>query len=375
MASITKYLFIDDDNQEPLIKKIMRHNKHIEIISIPPKKFDDTLEIFSPSKFKYDGLILDLRLNEKRFKGQDYPINYRASTVVQELRSRSSDASNPLGEFPIILLSDESNIKDHYERDESSHDLFDEVYGKDDVSNNPEVFAAQAISLANGYDQIAKLRAKSKPSSPWVFLGRDISNGVPDIRIDHNFDSKSWRIPIHEYANFILNEIIKHPGILIDEQLLASRLGIDIEASGPTWSKLLSKIPKSAKYMGVFSNGWERWWGKDIEIWWEKTIAPKKSLHDTPASERVKILKTKFTLSGLHAARPIEKNYSEYFWVVCKARNCPLDPVNGFMINEEEPKPWQERQYISLIAAKKKEKYYEGIKVHPLELPRLKALK
>src|SRR5688572_107723 len=108
MPSTIKYLFIDDDDQSALIAKLERANKRLKIKRHHPETFDSTLDLLTPTNFKdYDGLLLDLRLNENRKDGQDYTINYRVSTLVQELRSRSVESLKLAPECPFILLSDE----------------------------------------------------------------------------------------------------------------------------------------------------------------------------------------------------------------------------------------------------------------------------
>ncbi|MFX0137217.1 MAG: hypothetical protein ACFFDN_26495, partial [Candidatus Hodarchaeota archaeon] len=48
-------------------------------------------------------------------------------------------------------------------------------------------------------------------------------------------------------------------------------------------------------------------------------------------------------------------------------RNKPLDPVDGFMIQSKENYPWQERLYVSKIAALNREERMIGLKIHPFD--------
>jgi len=373
MPLTIKYLFIDDDDQAALIAKLERANARLKIKRHHPETFDSTLSLLSPTNFKdYDGLLLDLRLNENRKPGQDYTINYRVSTLVQELRSRTVESIKLAPECPFILLSDETNISNYYRKDTTSHDLFDVVISKSEASDHPEEIATKLVSLVDGYKTIIDARSSAGKITSLNKLLSD-QDGVVDQRITHAFDTKEWKVAANEYAIFVLKQIINKPGILINEHILAARLGVDINAS-KDWTKLLDLIPASVKYKGIFCKGWPRWWAQNLNEWWDGVKEFPENLRNIDANERVKNLKTKFSLTRLTAAKPLYKDYSSFFWTVCKARNLPLDPINGFMINANEPKPWQEIEYISTIAALNKEKYHLGLKVHPMELPKYKML-
>ncbi len=308
---------------------------------------------------------------KKEKLAQTYPINYRVSSFIQELRSRTIESSKLAPECPFILLSDETNINNYYRKDPTSHDLFDRVISKSEASTCPREIGAQLISLVKGYRQIIDARGTNgKINSIEKLL--TVGENAVDQRISHNFDTKHWKVVANEYATFILKQIIRKPGLLIDESFLAARLGIDISKSAD-WSKLLSKLESDVKFKGIFSEGWQRWWAENLVSWWDNLKGAPKNLRNTSATDRVLFLKKKFKLKELVAASPIQRGYSSFFWTVCKARKLPLDPINGFMINAEEPKPWQEVEYISTIAALKKEKY-DTVNIHPMELPKYRLL-
>jgi hypothetical protein len=131
-----------------------------------------------------------------------------------------------------------------------------------------------------------------------------------------------------------------------------ARLGIDI-ANSQDWDKVKNSLA-TAKYNGVFSGGWQRWWMPLIEKWWNDTIQAKAYLRSTPATERVELIKKALQLNYLQATQKIEKADSEEFWTVCKGYDKPLDPVDGLLIEgQEKLYPWQEPEYVSVDAALK----------------------
>src|SRR5690606_21904900 len=60
--------------------------------------------------------------------------------------------------------------------------------------------------------------------------------------------------PTHEVARVIFKDIVQQTGVLINEDTLAARLGIDKESCQPDWEKLIENYFSKAEYMGVFKN-------------------------------------------------------------------------------------------------------------------------
>ena len=142
-------------------------------------------------------------------------------------------------------------------------------------------------------------------------------------------------------------------GLLIDEDVLAARLGID-KTSSLDWDSLKVKL-SSARYNGVFCEGWQRWWAHIVEMWWNNEVISKTSLRSMSAAKRVDYIKETTGLQNLQAAQKIEKCDSDEFWTICKAYNRPLDPVDGLLIEgQDNLYPWQEPEYVSIDAALKK---------------------
>jgi hypothetical protein len=109
--------------------------------------------------------------------------------------------------------------------------------------------------------------------------------------------------------------------------------------------------------------------------WWNSLPSVEAPLARVGAEQRVGFLRKATKLKRLLASKPIEADYSTLFWTVCAALRKPLDPINGFIIDEKDPKPWQERHYISAKAALQRIQHGEGLRVHPSEKQRLQALK
>jgi hypothetical protein len=263
-----------------------------------------------------------------------------------------------------VLLSTFDKLRQSYNRDETSHDLFDRIYTKENVGEEAQRISAELCALVKGYRRIIDGRDSHIPLHQLLGLPECYAS-VLDVRMKEIFPEDEPK-PTHKYALFILKELIDVPGPLIDELVLAARLGIDIEHS-EDWERLKSEFLNSCAYQGPFSEAWPRWWSILLEQWWGTLEGAAEPLPFLNASARVEILKKNIRLEGLQAAEPIEQGYSSKFWTICQARKHPLDPMDGFMIQSREHHPWQERQYVSKIAALYREKFSEGLKIHVLE--------
>jgi len=365
------YLYLDDENQQkvrPNIDMLMRKEPFLNIQYGFPEEF--SLQIKDIKKHGFDGLILDLRLdqlsNEEKQKA-----GYGAYSLAQELRVRATDGRT--NDIPIMLCSSELNIQKSYTKENTSHDLFDDLYLKDDFADHSDLIAKKLVSLAVGYKKITEVTdGKAKNLHKVLGLTDGEANRL-DSRIFSKFGATTSKFPTHLYAMFILRELIKVPGPLLDDEFIGARLGVDITGS-PDWDKLKLKMASLA-YIGPFEDAWPRWWWFKIENWWNTLPGSPGKLRNLPAAKRVDFLKKSTRLTGLQAAVPICENYNDSYWTICSALKRPLNPLDGFIIAGDDPKPWQEKQYISFKAAIERTGYTEGIKVNPVELERFQQYK
>lgn len=344
-----KYLYIDDeykpgssDNVQAVADRLMLTDKiHVDLHAI--NSFEElTIELGILLK-NYDGLILDLQLNDRpNEKNIRFPSN--APTLAQHIRNESTDRK--IKHLPIILCSTNNKIKRLYTKDLTSHDLFDmsfvkEIMQGDDKEKDIEwnSIIDRLYSLAEGYKLLEEY--KGNLGQIWGIDIKDLDSRMFSRLAENN-------IPIHEYARYILKEFIYTTGPLVTEELLAARLGIDM-ANSEDWDKLINKHFIDAKYNGVFSSGWKRWWMHLIDQLFETLT--KQPLQFINARERVNLLSGFSGLKKLKNSELIPKCKSYRYWTLCKGTKMPMDPREGFKINPIiEPNPWQEYEYISLYA-------------------------
>jgi hypothetical protein len=338
----TKFLYIDDDKVQDAEEKVQGFEQEGRL-KIDPKQHRGTwegqLKFIKENETAMDGLILDLRLDDlPNEKGER--ADFRGTSLAQEIRTRQKEKE--FKSFPIVLFSANDKLKKSLEN--SGKDLFDICIDKSKVNADSfDIYTPRLISLAEGYKFLSENKDVAK------ILNVDTSV------IDDRFVSELSQLlnnPIHIISQFIIYELIEKQGLLINEQILAARLGIDMDNS-QDWDKVKDSL-SSAKYNGVFGEGWQRWWISLVEKWWGDTIQAKTYLRSTSATDRVEAIKSALQLENLQSAQKIDKADSEEFWTVCKGYNRPLDPVDGLIIEgQEKLYPWQEPEYVSVDAALK----------------------
>lgn len=361
-----KYIYVDDENDESITSLINGFNdtKLVEVHQLSINKGMNYTELIGEIKNKivvekFDGLLVDLRLDGE---GPNQ-LDYSAISISAELRAISARKEIP--SFPIVLCSTLPKIKETYQSDKTSHDLFDYSFRK---SENPdyERFSKKLKALAEGYEMLLDYGNSLNK----IFQRDDLKN--LDQRIFERFYNQDIIVP-YDYAHFTVKTLFHSTNPLIKETILAARLGVDIKASGNNWSTLLS-IFDDCKFGGLFSDGWNRWWADLINVKLKEISG--KNFSFLKAEERVAILKDTFGITELSAAKPIHHNSSSEFWTICEALKAPLDPLEGVRIKlSHELKQWQEPKYISLFSAVERIGKDKGIEPHYTELERIEEFK
>jgi hypothetical protein len=370
MNMAIKYLYLDDEQTSKLESMIdnVCNQLDLEIEPKNPSEYEYDIDVFVSNLNESEGVILDWRLDVLPTDGIYF--KFRAGTVAQEMRIRQAEGK--LRSFPIVLWSTDEKLRNSYSSDTASHDLFDKRYYKDELSESGEKVGNELISLASGYQKITQSMESEQLTNQVLNIDEEKRRLLPTSFI--GFLDQQSKMSVHEYARILLREVIKMPGVLINDEFLAAKFGIDKDNS-PDWNVFL-QILTPFKYSGVFGESWERWWWNLIDKgWWKKLNSKIPSLQSLNAEERVKFLKDITGLANLVPAKPIKEAYQTNFQTICQFYKKPLDPVDGVTIKEKEPFMWQEKRYLSIDAALQRLGEEEGIKPHPVEFERLRLIK
>ncbi|MDF2833027.1 hypothetical protein [Chryseobacterium indoltheticum] len=361
----TNYYYIDDDSKSTITetaKGLSVNPEKLVVQAFQHKEWDDQIKFIIENQNEFDGLLLDWTLKRKSDEGVD--ANFNVEALAQQIRRYIIDNDKLKKDFPIVICSADYRFHDIFSREVTGHDLFDLVFAKDEFDSKQYEIINQLEDLSVGYKMITKAKK------------------VEDILKTENLEDIDYRVldylqnqigqPTHEIARFILTKLVKSNGILIDEYLLASRLGVDIltkeQERIEEWNKLL-KIIDSTRYKGTFSNAWSNWWMHKINEFWLENF--EESLGNLNGAERVNYLNQKFQLQ-LHPAPILEKAASSDFWVVCKKTHAPLAISDAVLATSDVNRSsWEEDEYFSIEIA-----LQEDVKnIHILEKERVQKLK
>lgn len=371
----TKYLCIDDESTtkiRPYLNSLSAASGGLEFREPKhPSPFET--EIRNICDDPPDGLLLDLRLNEIAGEEEgEAKVEYRATPLAQELRTRMTERM--IREFPIVLWSMERKFNESYNRDDAAQNLFDLVITKDEVLAHPVQVSILLKSLVEGYSYIeSKIDTSHYKFYGMLGIEDDYYNQL-DARIGERFFGQT-KFPVHDYARYILRDLLEINGPLLSEACLAARLGIDIHGSGD-WENCKSYFHKEGlAYTGAFSGGWPRWWAGKVENWWNSRKGIPGPLKRLDAADRVEFLKKTLRKSALTPAPPIEENHSTKYWTVCEALNRPLDPSDGLRMRCSERKPWQDQPYLSIKAVIERIAISKGLSIDRQEHEKFNLIK
>jgi hypothetical protein len=369
-----RFTYLDDEPPEavrPYVRALESQSKVLQVDHLPPRAYPTQMEALRERhrEGKLDGLILDLRLDQ--FADWETGIgraDYRAATLAQEIRTRATEGTLP--QFPIVLLSTDERLRRSYVNDDTSHDLFDTKTLKEQIEE-PEGaarLASQLIALVEGYHKIEQAHSKKRGVNRGVsILGFEDAPVFLDPRVLTHFLGRDGTLPIHEVARFILRDLLDTPGPLIDADMFAARMGIDVKRS-QDFDKVLTHF-SNAKYSGAFADGWPRWWFAQVEAIW-RSLGKPPTLRASTAKDRVSHLKDVLKLRDLNAAQATEGSSSTAFWTICQATRAPLDPRDGFLLDRQPTYPWQDRLYVSFAALADGTAKTKRLRIDPLETER-----
>lgn len=357
-------LYIDDENSEnsQAFADGLSKNGSLEIAIIKPTNLEELVNEIVIGQTEIDALILDLKLDGNQTG--DRTAKFTAPTLATGIKTKYFSENGIKNAFPIFLISSISNLKKYYDPDTTSHDLFDYTIHKSSIGKNGAEYESIIFSITKAYKEIEK-----NATNFISLLGLPKDSEIPSKVFSAKFLNGA-ESSVSEISQYIFNEIILKAGVLIDEVILAARLGIDYKASDD-WGEIKKELD-NYKYQGIFKESFDRWWAYDILNWWNSNFS--KPLIQLTALERVDLIKEKFEITKLKVALPIDKTTSTKFWTICHVYQKPIDPKDGFLI-DGNLFSWQDKKYISLESILERDAKKKGLLIHPAEKERLADVK
>lgn len=326
-----KYLYIDDETpakSSGIVKPLI--NDALDFAIERPKSWNDQkIQLIESGALNdYDGLLLDLKLEFS--EGEENVVKFNGADLAQTIRTDVK--AGKVDDLPIFLCSTDDKYMALFDR--TSYDLFDKKYRKDVDFVSGEA-RSEFIAFAGAYKTVKENADVAR------LLQKEVSGN--DDLIALSAALAGCRTP-HEKVYLIDRFVIQANGILLDEPLLAIRLGIDIDKSAG-WQSLKETVLRTFEYSGILSGCYQRWWQADLLRWWRETIG--KSLRVMSAKERVDALLQKVGASDLVSIDLPTHHRFDTFWYKCSLSNTPLEPSDGLRTIEMPRYVWQEPSYIS----------------------------
>lgn len=332
---IYNVLLIDDGNATTIADRLSQQ-KEFHVSFEKPKAFENMLPVIQSGKF--DLIVIDLQLTN----GGNC---YDAPVLAQALRT---PAAKSFQDIPIILISSESKITNFY-KEMISCKLFDYCMVKSKYLVNHSFYNNALFDIIRSYGLIRQNNdLKTLLSVP--------EGIVLPATVESCFYPPVHSKNTHEIAIFLLYQIVKPIGILIGEDVLSARLGV--EKKSADWEDLKNLL-SCYKYNGVFSSMYPRWWAQGVDLWWKGI--DRDFIRQLTAEERVEHIVKKTNLKNLEKIHQPAYAKSSRFWTICQETTAALDPLEGFELMKTNCYPWQEQEYVSfhgaLLGSSKYRKY------------------
>lgn len=346
------YLLIDDDagdaaEAELYAETLMTTSDGTLIVhTLRPDALLKTLEAIAVAK--PDGLLLDVALTNA-LTADRQQVGFDGIALAQQVRTLQTrgrvTGAATLSEFPLVRFSKKDVIREYVNEDTTSDDLFDDMIDKGEIADAAEHAARRIQSLAEDYPRVIHFgRSDSNAKALAEVLGCDTDFLA---RLDPRalLGLRRPGAPAHVLARYFTAKLLGRPGPLVDEALLAVRLGIDCDHS-EDWGALKAALDV-AVYRGAFFQGYPRWWHLRIMDWWQEVIDADRAPNRLETPDRVSAISAALNLRALNPLADDADSPGRRFWHNCKRSGRPVDPSHGFaLLPVYGQESWQDSDYL-----------------------------
>jgi len=294
-------------------------------------------------------LLLDYRLDQNPGDNSDQN-RYKAGPLAQQLRDHAIDT--PEDDLPIVLLSNEENIRKLFVPDETAHDLFDDKNTKQRVQADAGAVRIELLALIGAYARIKEVISSNNRLVPLLGLKGDETAVVAHQVLE---TVNSLAAP-HLIVGHILRHLIRRSGLLLDDDGLMARLGVAPDS--PDRGELIELLGKRRiGYGGILATGWRRWWAHRL-LADLRGFVGSSELFGMVADKRVKALNEAFKLKLKPAISRWTKKTDALVTFACASCRQPTEMAISVAAYDPYPHPFAERKRICYTCVSTGE--YEG---------------
>lgn len=330
-----------DDNQEEATSFAARLSDG-KALSIGYMSAKEALAKLDAGTFAPAGVLMDVDLSNEMGRQQTGP------GMSQDMRVAQVKQAIP--PFPIVRFSLRDKVLQNIGRDSSSDDLFDLKIDKDGLSAEQprSVARSRLVGVRQIYDSL------KDNANLLALLGLDedfwLRWGSTAFQSDFELGDR-----VHLKANPLIRMMV-HPGLLIDEDILSFRLGIDTTASDG-WAALKEQLA-AYLYRGVSCDCFSRWWARGIEEWWQEKFDAGAPLAGSSIAQRIGQLSKH--VEGLSPLEMPGGSLGDRPWRYClltkeqRHEVIPVDPSKAVKIRPRNAMPsWLDPLHAALGIALK----------------------
>ena len=249
-----KTVYIDDDEKELLKYKSIfetHENSQNKFEIIPVRAQIGFEQLIREVKKESPQLILvDLKLEKPNELGEIFETSGAPlSTAFKEI----------FPDIPVVFFTKQDLFGEKIYSSQvlSSADTI--IYKSDIYKNEGEVLNF-LYNFAKGFETL-----RNSHSKEWDYILKIIQSPESDkdlLKLSRppNFSIDKWSVS--EVADWIINVLIKYPGILYDSVHSAIFLGISVE---DFQSECFEKFFTNSKYFGIFEPTGDRWWKSKLQ--------------------------------------------------------------------------------------------------------------
>jgi hypothetical protein len=293
--------------------------------------------------------------------------------IAQDIRGKQK--AHEIADYPIARFARPEPVAKIVGGDPSSDDLFDLQLRKIEVVNDCVSVQLRLNGAKRVYDQLASFVSLDDQALE-TLLGltsqqrEDWSHPALHTRL-----ADGHQTAVHVAAGTFIRGLLLSPGLLIDEILLAVRLGLDRKGSGEAWGQLLSGFT-TFQFKGTAHEEFPRWWARGLEDWW-LGFSGGNSLASLTIAERHELLCNRFRLNGLLPLTMPKGSAGDRPWRFCtlsleeyEPQYVPIDPSVGVRLTPRtDQPPWTDPQYAALGSAVRA---VDDLRLNRLDIDRLK---
>lgn len=310
-------------------------------------------------------VALDFRLDED---GQLSPRHaFKGGGLAQQLRDRL--ITEPLKDFPIVLVSAESKFNSVYKPDTTAHDLFDRTYVKESLSDPVKLDSIhkELVALCRAYETLRDLWPSGEKLSVFGLPSGELKvvTEIQELR-----ECVQGSASPHALIRYFLRNIVDRPGLLFSDADVCARLGIQQDAFEDIRPHL---VEQGLRYEGILCEGWSRWWAHKLESWAEEVFGQRLGL--LTGAKRVEILNTKLGLKLATAKSRWNQSTEERFAFVCASCGHSTEVRHSLSAFDPFSPRYAAKQRICWDCIQTDQYSAEGLRVDDTDMPLVEKIK